>query len=270
VTKRFPADRRVNRTPAPSIRWMVELLRTLAFHRIALRYKESLLGFGWILLQPVALTLIFTYIRRVADIPTGDIPYPLFVATGLVAWSLTSVAIAQASISITGYTDVLKRIAIPKLLLPLAALSATLADVGILALLWGGLFLYFQPIFSWNFLWVPVILGVHLLLLLGLCSLIALANVFFRDIGHAVPHLIQLWFFASPVFYPTSLVPKEFRLLARWNPMTGIIESYRSVLLTGHAPAPDLWIPAIVVTVAVLGLGLFLFWKFEGILADLI
>jgi len=249
---------------------MGELLLGLAYNRVSLRYKESLLGFSWVLLQPVGLTLIFTYIRRVANISSGEAPYPLFVATGLIAWSFTALAISQSSISVSSYHTVLKRIALPRILLPLSALIATLADLSVMIFLLIGLLIYYQFQLPWTALWVPLIFMVHLMLLLGLSCLLSLANVFMRDIGHGTPHILQLWFFASPVFYPASMVPSEFQALARWNPMTGIIEGYRSVLLMGQPPSPHFFVPAVLVAGFFLVLGLFFFSRAEGNLADFV
>ena len=260
----------VIRSPRFSIRWSLELLWNLALHRINLRYRETLLGFGWIFLQPVGLTLIFNYIRRVANIPTDNVPYPLFVAVGLVAWSYTSLAVNQAIISIAGNAVVLKRVAVPRVLFPLSAVASTTADLLVMVFLLVGLFIYYGYAVTNFILWIPVLCLIHLSLLVGLSLLVSLAQVFLRDIGQATPHLIWLWFFASPVFYPASMVPREFKTLARWNPMAGLIESYRSVLLFNQAPSMDFLLPACVVSMVFLGCGIFLFYKLEGTLSDML
>lgn len=265
-----PPRASVSRTPRPSIRWQVELLLQWALHRVNLRYKETLLGFGWIFLQPVALTMIFNYIRRVADIPTGNIPYPLFVAVGLVPWSFTSLAISQSTMCVSGNESILKRIALPKILIPLSVILSAMADLAVMALLLVGLFLYYGHPLAVTALWLPVIVAVHLCLLVGLACILSLANVYLRDVGHAVPHLIWLWFFGSPVFYPARMVPSEFQTLARWNPMAGLIESYRTVLLQGQPPAWEWLGPAVLVSLAILGLGLLLFQSVEGTLVDML
>lgn len=260
----------VIRSPRLSIRWSLELLLNLTIHRINLRYKETLLGFGWIFLQPVGLTLIFNYIRRVANIPTDNVPYPLFVAVGLVAWSYTSLAVNQAIIAIAGNAVVLKRVAVPRVIFPLSAVTSTTADLTVMAFLLVGLFVYYGHAVTSFIIWIPVLCLIHLSLLVGLALLVSLAQVFLRDIGQATPHLLWLWFFASPVFYPASMVPQEFKTLARWNPMAGLIESYRSVLLFNQAPSMEFLIPAAIVSAAFLGFGIFLFYKLEGTLSDMV
>lgn len=260
----------VIRTPRASLRWCAELLWNLAAQRISLRYKETVLGFGWIFLQPIALTIVFNYIRRVADIPTGQIPYPLFVAVGLVPWSFTSLLVSQSSICISSSQSILKRIAIPKILFPLSVVLSTMADLAVMTLLIFGLFVYYGFLPSLALLWLPLIGGVHLALLVGLASLLSLAHVYLRDIGHAVPHLVWLWFFGSPVFYPASMVPDEFQALARWNPMVGLIESYRATLLLGKPPAWDLFFPAALVSVGIFLLGIAVFRIAEGVLVDML
>lgn len=253
-----------------SRRWMLELLWNLALHRINLRYRETLLGFGWIFLQPVCLTVIFNYIRRVADISTGDVPYPLFAAIGLVAWSFTSLVVAQSTLAVSSYMEILKRVALPKLLLPLSAILASVADLGVMALLLAGLFVYYQYLPPWTWIWIFPIFLAHIGLLVGLGCFLSLLNVFLRDIAQAVPHLLWLWFFASPIFYPSAMVPEEFRTLAKWNPLTGLVEGYRSALLFNQAPAPDSFIPALLVSFLILAVGLACFRRLEGILTDML
>ncbi|MBI3317869.1 MAG: ABC transporter permease [Candidatus Omnitrophica bacterium] len=177
-----------------------------------MRYKETLFGFGWIFLQPVALTIIFTYIfHRFAKIPSGNIPYPLFAATSLVAWSLTALVVSQSSSCVTSHNVLLKRVALPKILLPFSVVISTLVDLAVMVVLLVGLFVYYRVSLPPSAAWVVVILGIHLILLVGLSCLFSLANVFLRDIGQAIPFLLQLWFFVSPVFYPSSMVPGEFK-----------------------------------------------------------
>lgn len=261
---------RVIRTPRLSLRWMAELLWTLSAHRVSIRYKETLFGFGWIFLQPVALTVIFNYIHRVARIQTGNIPYPLFAATGLVVWSLTSLVASQSAVAVAGQAPLLKRIALPKILLPLSVVASSLADLCVMAFLLVGLFVYYHVLPTWQSLWILVPFAVHLSLLIGISCLISLANVFLRDIGQAMPSLLQLWFFASPIFYPSSMVPKEFGVLARWNPMSGIIDGYRTTLLMGYPPSPESLWPATIVSLAICSIGIFSFRRMEGTVADMI
>ena len=250
---------KVTRTPRHSLRWLMEVLWSLCSQRIILRYKETALGFGWILLQPVALTVIFNYIRRVANIPTNDVPYPLFAATGLVAWSFTSLALSQSVGSLEGNFSLLKRTYLPKILLPLSTIFSALADLLVMVLLLVGLFFYYRFCPSIAILWLIPLLVIHFALLVGLSAIFSVANVFLRDVGYAVPHLIWLWFFASPVFYPASMVPKEFKSIAQWNPITGLIEGYRSVLLGRTHPSMELLDPAGIMTALILLVGLTLF-----------
>ena len=260
----------VTRSPRCSFRWTGELLWNLATHRINVRYKETVLGYGWIFLQPVALTIIFTYIRRIAQIPTDKIPYPLFTATGLVVWSFTSLVISQSAISITNVQGLLKRVALPKILFPLSTALSSLMDLFVMAIILSILFILYQVSFTWAILWLPLLFAIHMLFLIGMASSIAIGYVFLRDIGQALPHVLWLWFFASPVFYPASLVPREFKLIAKWNPMTGLIEGYRAILLSGQPPSMDYLVPAVIVTAGVVCLALFLFWRLEDIVTDIL
>ena len=261
----------VIRSPKPSIRWALELLWALSVHRIALRYKETVFGFGWIFLQPVALTIIFTYIfQRFAQVPSEGVPYPLFSATGLVAWSFTALVMSQSMSSISGYATTLKRVALPKIVLPLSIVVSTLADLCVMATLLIGLFVYYQHSLTPGAMWTIVVFVTHVALMVGLSCTNGLLNVFIRDAGHAIPSLLQLWFFASPVFYPVSLVPAQFQMIARWNPMTGVIEGYRSSLLFGQPPAWEYFGPTLAVTAVVVTIGVIGFRRLEGTVADLI
>ena len=261
---------RVIRTPRPSIRWALELLWALAIHRVNLRYKETLLGFGWIFLQPVGLTIIFNYIHRIANIPTGDVPYPLFAAVGLVVWSLTALTTSQSAVTVAGQGYMLKRIALPRILLPLSAVVSSLADLCVMGLMLAGLFMYYHTFPSPEAVWILILLTIHVSLLIGIGCLISLANVFLRDIGQAIPSLLQLWFFASPVFYPSSMVPKDFDMLSRWNPMTGLIEGYRAALLLGKPPPQELLWPAAVISLVLLVIGVASFQRLEGSISDIL
>ena len=259
----------VLRFPRSSLRWRMELLWSLMVYRVSLRYKETFFGLGWIFLQPIALTALFTYLfQRFASLPSAGVPYPLFVAAGLVPWSLTALAVSQSAHSITNNQAFLKRVALPRILLPLSAVLATLVDFGAMLTLLAGLLAYHRFSPSWMSGWILPLLGIHLLLLVGLGCLASLANVFLRDVGQAIPLLLQLWLFASPVFYGSSWVPEGVGALTRWNPMTGLIEGYRAVLFQGHSPSPDLMGPLVLVSAGIFAAGVACFQALEGTVAD--
>lgn len=261
----------VVRAPRHSIRWALELLWALSVHRINLRYRETVLGIGWIFFQPVALTIIFTYIfKRFAQVSSGAVPYPLFTAMGLVAWALTALVVGGSIGCLAGNHALLKRLALPRILFPISTVVATLADLGILAILLLLISRYYHAVLPVTAPWALLLLAIHMAFLVGVACLTSLANVFLKDVGHAVPSLLQLWFFASPVFYPASMVPHEFSALARWNPMTGLIEGYRAVLLAGQPPPWLLVGPAMVTTAVILALALVTFRRLDRTMADLL
>lgn len=261
----------VIRSPKFSVPWAAEVLWSLVVLRVNLRYKETHLGLGWLFLQPVALTVILTYVfHRFVRISSGEIPYPLFVAVGLVAWLFTSLVISHSAFSLSGHQILLKRVALAKILLPLSTVIATGVDLAAMAGLLGVLFVYYGIFLSWAAGWTLILLAIHLALLIGLSCLASLANVFFRDVGQAIPLLLQLWFFASPVFYSTSTVPGEFHALIKWNPMAGLIEGYRSALLFGEPPSLEFVGPAFLVSIAAVLIGFVSFWRFEGRVTDVL
>jgi lipopolysaccharide transport system permease protein len=252
-----------------SPRWLVEVLWTLAAFRVKMRYKETFFGYGWFLLQPVGLTVLFTYLFHQFDFFAQDkVPYPLFAALGLVPWSITELVVSQSAFCISHLQELLKRVALPKMLLPLSTVLACGVDLAAMTLLLGALSMYYRiPLFG-SVGWTFILVGIHLALLVGLSCLASLTHVFFRDMGQAIPFLLKIWFFSSPVFYSSSLLPAKFLAWARWNPLSGLIEGYRSVLLLGETPPLELMGPAALVSIFVLISGLIIFWRLESKVVD--
>jgi lipopolysaccharide transport system permease protein len=178
--------------------------------------------------------------------------------------------VTHAASCLISHQVILKRVAFPRMLLPFSVVISTMVDLAVMVLLLVGLFVCYQvrpPVSAW---FVLPIFAVHLALLVGLGCLFALAHVYVRDVGQALTFLLQLWFFVSPVFYPSSMVPREFKALALWNPMTGLIEGYRSALFLGRAPPLELITPTVIVAVGSLAAGVLLFRRLEGTLSDIL
>ena len=248
-----------------------ELLWTLSVHRIQVRYKQSVLGILWAILQPVSMMLIFTFIFSfVAKVPSDGAPYALFAYTALLPWTFLSSAVSNATNSLVSHAQFVTKVSFPREILPLSYVVVGLFDFAVAATLLIVMMFHYHVSLTVNAFY-----AVPLILLLS-CSAIGMAFLFsatqtrFRDIGVAVPLLMQLWLFATPVIYPLSVVPARIRPIYQLNPMVGVIENFRHVILLG-AP-PDVQSFAIsAVTSVVLFVCSYLYFKWmDATMADFI
>lgn len=247
-----------------------DLLRLLAWRQLAVRYKQTWLGAGWAIVQPLATSGIFTlFLGKLATLPSAGHPYFAFSAAGMLPWICFQAATTAASGSLVENLALVTKVYVPRLLIPLAAASVAFVDMlvalAFLALLFAGLGVL-RP--AGLLLLVPSILA------LGLAAgavgiFLAAANTRFRDVRVMVPFLLQCWLFASPVFYPFELVPAPWRPLAALNPMAGVVEGFRAALLGGPAPLGLLATSALTSTV-LLALALRTFARMERYFADTI
>lgn len=216
-----------------------ELLVTWTAREIRARYRQSALGFGWALITPivqmVVISIIFGGFLRVPS-SSSDIPYPVFAYVALLPWRFFEGAINAAVPSIRNNMQLVTKIYFPREILPLSAILSRLVDFLIGALVFIGLVIYFQmPIYT-TWLFVPVLVLIQIALSMGFGMMGAAVSVFLRDISFAVPLVLQLWMYATPVIYDVSVVPERFMSLYLLNPMAGIIISYRQVMLEGQLP----------------------------------
>ena len=237
-----------------------ELLYFLAWKDIKVKYKQTTLGVAWVVFQPLLGMALFTVLfGRVAKLPTDGLPYPLFYFASLMSWTYFSTALVTASNSIVNNTSLISKVYFPRLLLPASAIIGALLDLAITAVLLVVLLLYFKIPITAGLAAVPLILMLLVALTLGVGQMLAALTVNYRDIKHALPFLVQLWFFASPVIYPLSMVPERYRWLVSLNPVTGIIESTRALIGGRAMPWDALGISCIgIVVVFVWG-----FWYFQ-------
>lgn len=214
-----------------------DLLATWTLREIRLRYKQTILGGVWAILQPLALMIIFTLVFSVlTDVPTDDVPYPIFSYTGLLPWIFFATSISFAVPSLVNNMNLITKIAFPREILPVASVGTALLDFGIASLLLVGFMVAYDIAASWTILWIPVILATQILFTLGVVLSLSALNVFYRDIRFVIPLMTQVWLYASPVIYPVSAVPENLRTLYFLNPIAGIIDSYRRVLLMAQPP----------------------------------
>ena len=205
-----------------------ELLFFLIWRDIKVRYKQTVIGAAWALLQPLLLMLIFTFFfARLAGVKSEGAPYPLFAYAGLLPWTFFASAVTNSGNSLIGSTNLITKVYFPRVLIPVAAVAASLVDLGIASILLFVLMIYYGTGLHLQFLLLPVLIVLVTLLASGVGIWLSALNVKYRDIRYALPFLIQIWMFASPVIYP---VPDRWRWLLALNPMTAIIEGFRSAL----------------------------------------
>lgn len=248
-----------------------DLLWEWTSRNIRARYQQSALGWLWAVIQPVAQVMIFTLVfTQFVPIDTDDTPYILFSYLAIVPWSLLAAALPDMTNSLVENMTLVTKIYFPREILPVAALLARLMDFGIAAVLVIFLIVYYRvPLYPVALMYFPLILAVELLLLLGLGLAGAALNVFFRDVRSFLVLGLQLWFYASPVIYPVSLVPERLRSIYFLNPMAGVIAAYRDVILYGKPPGPYLAVAA-GVSLAIFLLGYWLFKRVEFQFADIV
>jgi len=208
-----------------------DLLYILTLRDIKVRYKQTYLGILWAVIQPLFMMIIFTaFFGRLAGIPSDGIPYPLFVYAGLLPWIFFSNALNSSGNSLVGNSSLITKVYFPRMIIPISAVASGLIDVlisfGLLLLL----MLYYGIGFSPNIMMLPILTLLTALLATAIGMWMSALNVKYRDIRYALPFLIQLWMFATPIIYPSSLIPDKWRWLFILNPLTGLIEGYRSAI----------------------------------------
>jgi lipopolysaccharide transport system permease protein len=247
-----------------------ELVYFLALRDIKVRYKQTALGVAWVLLQPLLAMGIFSIVFGQRGLAANGVPYPLFVVSGLVPWFYFSNATSGASGSVVGNTQLISKVYFPRLAIPLAAVLANLVDLSIGLLLELVLLVVFGVGFGWHLLVLPVLVALIVLTALGVSVWLSALDVQYRDVRYAVPFLVQVWLFATPVIYSTGDVPERWRPLLALNPMTGVIEAFRwSLLGVGDPPVSGL-LGSVVIVAILLSTGLLYFRRMERTFADVI
>lgn len=248
-----------------------ELLYFLVWRDIKVRYKQAALGAAWAILQPLLTMLIFSlFFGRLAKVPSDGIPYPLFSFTALVPWNFFATSLQQSSNSVVGSSNLITKVYFPRLAIPLASVLAGLVDFaisfGVLLLLMA----YYRRVPTAHVLWLPLFALLAVLAAVGVGFWLSALNVKYRDIRYIVPFLVQFWMFASPIVYPTSMLPARWRTLYGLNPMTGVVDGFRWALLgTKTAPGPIVAASAIATFLFLTG-GALYFRRMEAQFADVV
>lgn len=250
-----------------------ELVLFMIWRDIKVRYKQTLLGAAWAIIQPVMTMLVFTFLfGRVAKLPTdGDIPYPIFSYTALLPWGLFVTALNQASRSLTSNHNMITKIYFPRLILPLASVLAGLIDFAIASVILIGMMFYYKVAPAWNILWtLPFFLLLAIVTALGVALWLSAINVKYRDVNYILPFLTQFWLFATPVGYSATVISEKWQLLYSLNPMAGVVNGFRWALLgIGNGPDNALWV-SVGISMLILISGLFYFRGMEKTFADTI
>jgi lipopolysaccharide transport system permease protein len=245
-----------------------ELLYFLIWRDIKVRYKQTVLGAAWAVLQPVLTMIVFTiFFGRLAKMPSDGIPYPVFSMAALVPWTYFATALSSGSQSVVASQHVLAKVYFPRLLVPLASVLGPLVDFAIAFGVLLALMLWYGIVPGTAILWLPALLLLSVLTAIAASVWLSALNVQYRDVRYVVPFVIQLWMFATPVAYSSSLVPERARLLYGLNPMVGVIDGFRWTLIGGPAPGSITLVSAAVVVITLL-LGASYFQRLEGTFAD--
>ena len=249
-----------------------ELVYFMIWRDIKVKYKQTLLGMAWAIVQPVMTMIVFTFVfGKVAKLPTDGIPYPVFSFTGLLPWGLFVTALNQGSRSLVMHNNMVTKIYFPRLILPMAAVFAGMVDFFISLLILIGLMIYFKVTPAWGQLWtLPFFLLLALVTALGVALWLSAVNVKYRDVNQALPFITQFWLLATPVAYSFSSLSPTMQLVLSLNPMTGVVNGFRWALL-GTSTGPDImfWI-SVGISLMIFVTGLFYFRSMEKTFADTI
>ena len=247
-----------------------ELLYFLTWRDVKVRYKQTLMGVAWVVIQPLATMLIFTFVfNRIAHLDSGAIPYPLFAYSGLLLWAFFAGAVSAGTNSLISNTSLVTKVYFPRAFIPAAAVGAGLVDFGVGALLMAGLAVYYGVHVTWGLLLLPVFVALAAALALATGMLASALTVKYRDLRHALPFILQFWMFASPVIYPSSAVPARWRWLLTLNPLAGVLEGFRASL-TGLGFDWTLAAVPFFVAPLLLALAFYVFRRLEDTFADVI
>ena len=248
-----------------------ELLYFLVWRDVKVRYKQTAIGAAWALFQPLMTMIVFTLVfDNFVNVPSDGLPYPVFSFAALLPWTYFARALNQSTVSVVGNANLITKVYFPRLLLPLSAILSGLIDFGLAFLFLLGLMIWYGLTPTWGTLLLPGFILLTILTALSVSLWLSVINVRYRDVGQAIPFLIQIWLFASPVAYPVSVVPEKWRLLYSLNPMTGVIEGFRWALLGNEMPDLVPIAICIVVVLALLFGGIMYFRRMEETFADVV
>jgi len=248
-----------------------ELLYFLTWRDIKVRYKQTVLGAAWAIIQPFFTMLIFSLVfGRLAKMPSDGIPYPIFAYAALVPWTFFANGLGQASNSLVASSNLIKKVYFPRLAIPLATVFSGVVDFVLAFIMLLGLMFYYHVVPTVNVVWLPFLFLLAFVTSLGVSLWLSAMNVQFRDVKYAIPFLTQFWLFATPIAYPSSLLSEPWRTLYGINPMVGVVEGFRWALLGADtAPGPIIIVSSLAALFLLIS-GAFYFRRMEKTFADVV
>lgn len=247
-----------------------ELLAVLTMRDIKVRYKQTVLGVTWAVIQPLLTMILFSIVfGRLAKMPSDGLPYPIFVYAGLLPWTFFANALSTSGNSLVGQQHLISKVYFPRLIIPLSSVGTGLIDFAISSVILLVLMVYFGIGWSWQLVAVPFLILAVIFIALGVGTLLSALTVSYRDFRYVVPFMVQFWMYATPVVYPASLFPEKWQWVLFLNPMAGLIEGFRSAFLNRPFDLMGIGI-SMSVAVVVFTLGVFYFEKMERRFADII
>ncbi len=246
-----------------------DLLWHMTVRHLRGQYKQSVLGYAWAILNPLSLMLTLSFVFSVLlRFESGDIPYPLFLLMGLIPWLFFATAVSSATDSITGAFSLVTKVYFPREVLPMAAVFTKIVDLGFGLIILVALMVYlgYPPV--WTIVWVPVLFFIHLLFTLGMALPLAALNLFFHDVRFLVGVVLTLWFYLTPIIYPSDIVPDKYQILFDLNPNALFINAYRRVVLEGVNPGADRLLLGLGVALVTFLVGYYIFKRMEPRFAD--
>jgi len=248
-----------------------ELLYFLTWRDIKVKYKQTVLGAAWAIIQPFFTMVVFSvFFGKLAKMPSDGIPYPIFAYSALVPWTFFASGLNNSSNSLVGSANLIKKVYFPRLVVPISSIISSVVDFVLAFTVLLGMMVFFGIFPTVNIVWLPFLLLLAFITALGVGLWLSALNVQFRDVRYTVPFLTQFWLFASPIAYPSSLLSEPWRTLYGINPMVGVVEGFRWALLgTDTAPGPIVIVSSVVALTLLIG-GVFYFRRMEKTFADVV
>ena len=247
-----------------------ELLYFLTWRDVKVRYKQTVLGVGWAFLQPFLKLVVFSAVfGKLARLDSEGFPYPIFVYAGLLPWQFFSESLSRSSQSVVGAANLIRKVYFPRLIIPLASIGSCLVDFGISFSILAGLMVYYHVPLRISLMMVPVLVLLTVFIALGVGTLLSAMNAAYRDFRYIVPFMIQIWMYLTPVIYSARAIPERWRFLLSLNPMTGVVNGYRSAVLGSSFDLPGLFF-SLAAGLILFVVAVYFFRKIESQMADIV